>query len=182
MAEATRVQGRELRVPRPVQRARPESYELVRAATAAGLVAGAAMLVSAGAGAALAGLPPSRPLALTAAAVARDGAGGLGTLLLGALLWAGVSVALALLFATFVPRDFPFASTALLGVGYAFAVLAVTTAAVLPRVNPEMRAAMSESGGAWVLAYAAFGVALGLVPVLRRRWSRRGVGGAREPS
>jgi hypothetical protein len=38
-------------------------------------------------------------------------------------------------------------------------------------VNPVMEAGMHETGGAWVLAYAVFGVALGLVPALRRRLS-----------
>ena len=48
-------------------------------------------------------------------------------------------------------------------------MLAVVTSVVLPRVNPLMRAVMVETGGAWVLAYAVFGVMLGFIPVFRRR-------------
>jgi hypothetical protein len=124
---------------------------------------------------ALADLSPARPLSLTAATFSRDAVeGGLATALVGALIWAAVSVALALLYGAFMPRDFPFVSAAIIGVGYAFVVLGVAASAVLPRVNPAMRAAMPEIGGAWVLAFAAFGVALGVIPVLRRRWPGRG--------
>jgi hypothetical protein len=178
MAEPTRLQGRDVRDATPAAGERRPSYDLLRAGSVAGLFAGGVMLVWAGAGAALAGLPPFRPLALSAATFLGEGAEGPGALLLGALLWAAMSVALTLLFAAFVPRDYPFVSAALLGVGYSFVVLAVMASQVLPRLNPTMRAAMPESGGAWVLAYAAYGVALGVVPMLRRRWSSSGRGRA----
>jgi hypothetical protein len=171
MAGPTRVQGRDVRDATPASGERRESHEVLRAGIVAGLFAGGVMLVWAGAGAALADLPPFRPLSLSAATFLDEGAEGPGALLVGALLWAAVSVGLALLFAAFVPRDFPFVSAALLGVGYSFVVLAVVASQALPRLNPEMRAAMPESGGAWVLAYAAYGAALGVVPMLRRRWS-----------
>ncbi|HYG66909.1 MAG TPA: hypothetical protein VD838_04590 [Anaeromyxobacteraceae bacterium] len=153
-----------------VEREHAESDGLVRAGVVTGLLAGTLMLAWAMAGAALADLPATRPLAATAATFGGDAATiGPGGILAGALIWAGVSVALALLFAMFVPADFPFGSAAPIGVGYAFAVLAVMAGAVLPRVNPDMRRAFAESGGAWVLAFTVFGVSLGLLPAIRRR-------------
>jgi hypothetical protein len=47
------------------------------------------------------------------------------------------------------------------------------TTSVLPSVNPTMRAEMPAMGGAWVLAYGVFGVALGVIPMLRRRMAAR---------
>lgn len=150
---------------------RPAVNDLLLASIAVGLLAGAAMLVCAALGAAMAELPASRPLALTAAMFTDSDAldAGPGALLAGGLLWATVSVGLALLYAPLVPRDFPFVSAAVVGAAYAFFAMAVLTSAVLPRVNPAMRAGMPDFGGAWVLAYAVFGVALGLVPAFRRR-------------
>jgi hypothetical protein len=142
---------------------------------AAGVLAGAAMLAWAAGSAAITGLPPSRPLALAAATFfGRDAlAGGPAILLSGAALWAGVSAVLGLLYAALVPRDFPYAPAALLGVGYSLVVLAIMASAVLPRVNPVMDAEMPSTGGSWVLAYVAFGAVLGLAPLLRRRLLRR---------
>lgn len=144
----------------------------VRAGVVVGLIAGAAMLLVVAAAGVRADHAPWHPLALAASTFARDAiAGGAGHLAVGALLWAVVSVALALLYASFVPRDHPFASAAAIGVGYATAVLGLMASIVLPRVNPAMRAAWAAAGGAWVVAFAIYGVALGLVPLLRRRWS-----------
>jgi hypothetical protein len=84
---------------------------------------------------------------------------------------AGVAIALALCYAALIPRSFPFVSAAVVGVGYSFVVVAVMTTMVLPSVNPAMRAAMLETDGAWVLAYAAFGLALGSVPWFRQHFS-----------
>lgn len=140
-----------------------------RAGIAVGLVAGGAMLAFAAAAAVHADHAPWRPLAL-AASTFSDAAldGGPLHLAVGALLWAAVSVGLALLYASFVPRDHPFASAAVIGVGYATAVLGVMASIVLPRVNPAMREAWAAAGGGWVVAFAIYGVALGLVPLVRR--------------
>ncbi len=152
-------------------RGRTAVNDLVVAAVAVGLLAGAAMLACAALGAVRAELPASRPLALTAAMfIGGDGLdAGPGAIAAGGLLWAIVSVALALPYAFLLPRDFPFVSAAVVGASYAFVAMAVVTSLVLPRVNPAMRAGMTDFGGAWVLAYAVFGIALGLVPALRRR-------------
>jgi hypothetical protein len=156
-------------------RERSASHDLLAAGVAGGLLAGAAMLASITASAALAGRSLAQPLQLTAATVLDRGAldGGAGAVALGLLLWAVVSVALAVLFGAMLPRDFPFVSAAALGVAYMFFVIALATSFVLPRVNPVMREEMPPMGGAWVVAYALFGLVLGVVPVLRRRFGAR---------
>lgn len=148
--------------------------DLLWSGGAGGLLAGGAMMGWAIAASASAGLPPSRAITLTAATfLGRDALeGGVQTVLAGALLWFVVSVALALVFGAVIPRDFPFGSAAILGVGYSFFVLAFMTSSLLPRVNTLMLDEMQEMGGAWVLAYAVFGVGLAFVPLLRRRRGR----------
>jgi hypothetical protein len=156
-------------------RGRPAVNDLVVAGVVAGLLAGAAMLACAAVGAVMAELPPSRPLALAAAMLTGGDAqdAGAGAVAAGGLLWAIVSVALALPYASLLPRDFPLVAAAVVGASYAFVAMAVVTSVVLPRVNPAMRAGMTEFGGAWVLAYAVFGIGLGLIPTLRRRLASR---------
>ncbi|ABS28008.1 hypothetical protein Anae109_3829 [Anaeromyxobacter sp. Fw109-5] len=156
----------------PLHRARARRHDLLVGATVAGVLAGGAAMAWVAASAALAGLPSWRPLAVVAVTLLGEEAanGGAGPVLGGLLLWTGVSTALALGYAAIVPRDFSFASSALVGVAYSFVVMALMTTTVLPRVNALMRAEMAEIGGAWVIAYAVYGLGLGLVPRLRRRW------------
>jgi hypothetical protein len=138
-----------------------------------GIVAGAAMLAFLVANAARADLHPLRPLVLTAAMFGGEAAEpGTGSLVLAGLLWAVVSVGLALLYAALVPSYFPFASAAMLGIGYVFFVLIAMNSWVLPSLNPHMRAGLQDTGGAWVLAYFVFGVALGVIPAMRRQVAR----------
>lgn len=152
-------------------RRRTAVNDSVLAAIAGGLLAGGAMMVWLAAGAALADLPPSHPLEVAASAFTTrsEGPTGPGGLALAGLSWALVSVSLALLFAPIIPRDFPFTAAALLGVGYAFLVMAIMTSVALPRLNPLMRPAMAEVGGTWVLGWAVFGIVLGSIPLFRRR-------------
>jgi hypothetical protein len=172
MAEATTPDRAHLDVPLTARRERTR-HEVLRASTLAGLAAGAAMLAFIAACAALAGLPLTRPLALVAALFTGDPAeAGAGAMLGALLVWVVTSVLLALLLGTIVPRDFTFMSAAMIGVCYAFVVMAVVTSSVLPRWNPAMRDAMPETGGAWVLAYAVYGTVLGLLPRLRRARAR----------
>lgn len=153
-------------------RGRASRHELLLGGVLGGVLAGAAAMAWVALSAAIAGRPPWRPLALVAASVTGEQAldGGAAVVLGGATLWAATSAALALPYAAVVPRGFPFASAALIGVGYSLTVMAVVTTLVLPRVNPLMRAEMPASGGAWVLAYAIYGVVIGVIPRLRRWW------------
>jgi hypothetical protein len=57
----------------------------------------------------------------------------------------------------------------MIGVGYVFFVIVAMSSWILPWLNPAMRAGVHDTGGAWVLAYFFFGVALGMIPALRRR-------------
>jgi hypothetical protein len=157
-----------------VEAERPKVNDAVAGGLAAGVLAGAAMIVWAVASAALADLAPTRWMEVAGATLTGGDAGDEGPhfLLAGALLWLAVSAALGLLFAAMIPRDYPFVSAAILGVGYSFGVLAIMASSVLPRVNPALRAEMTQTGGAWVLAYVAFGLVLGVVPALRQRFAR----------
>jgi hypothetical protein len=149
---------------------RHETNHFLYAGVIGGIAAGAAMLAFLVANAAREDLHPLRPLALTAAMFAGEAAEpGPGSLVLAGLLWAVVSVGLALLYTALVPSYFPFASAAMLGVGYVFFVLVAMNSWVLPSLNPQMRDAQHDTGGAWVLAYFVFGVALGFIPAMRRR-------------
>jgi hypothetical protein len=134
-----------------------------------GIAAGAAMMVAAMVGASVEDLRLARPLELPALMFLGDDAEGGAAALLGLLIWFAVSAVLGAIFASVVPSDFPFASSAMLGVGYAFILLALMSNVALPAVNPAMRAEMTVMGGGWVIAYAVFGVVLGVVPYLRRR-------------
>jgi hypothetical protein len=158
-----------------IERQAAARNDLLYAGITGGLFAGAAMMAFAVIAAASAGLTPSRPLELVAATFVGRAAleGGAIVLFSGALLWAAVSAALGLLYAVVVPSNFTFSSAAVMGVGYAFFLIAIMTTSVLPRVNPTMRAEMPEMGGAWVLAYAVFGVALAVIPMMRRRMVAR---------
>jgi hypothetical protein len=149
---------------------RQEPNDFLYASVIGGIVSGAAMLAFLVANAARADLHPLRPLVLTAAMFGGEAAEpGPGSLVLAGLLWAVVSVGLALLYAAMVPRYFPIASAAMIGVGYVFFVLMAMNSWVLPSLNPQMREGLQETGGAWVLAYFVFGVALGAIPAIRRR-------------
>jgi hypothetical protein len=159
--------------PALVAHGRTASHDLLLAGGVVGLLAGAAMLATIAVSAGLADVSPARPLLLTAATLLDRVAleGGASAALVGLLLWAAVSVVLALVFGALLPRDFPFVCAAVLGVGYMFFAIAFATSLFLPRLNPLMRDEMPAMGGAWVIAYTVFGVVLGVVPLLRRRFS-----------
>lgn len=155
----------------PRERERAQPHDLLVAGAGMGVVAGAAMMAWMAVVMAIRDTSPSRPLALVGATLLGPDAadGGAGVLLAGGLLWVVVSAALAIPFSAIASRDFPFASAAIVGIGYSFVVMAIVTMVVLPLVNPLMRAEMRAAGGAWVLGYIIFGVGLGFIPGLRRR-------------
>lgn len=156
-----------------VPRERARANDALVGGGSAGLLAGALMLAFMVAAAATAGLTPAWPLKLTAGTLMGPDAleEGAAAALLGLVLWAVVSTALGILFAAITPRDYSFPSAAVVGLGYALLVMPIMVTLVLPRVNPTMRAEMPAAGGAWVLAYAVFGLLLGLVPRFRRRFA-----------
>ncbi len=86
----------------------------------------------------------------------------------GALIHLATSVAFGILLAAIVPRDFPMASAIGMGVGVALLTLMFMMSLVMPWANPGFRRGMQDIGGAWVIAHAVFGMALGTAPALRR--------------
>lgn len=92
----------------------------------------------------------------------------------GLLVHLGTSVALGIVLAAILPRDFPMASA--IGVGVGFGLLSfmfVLAPLVVPFVNPGFVAGNQAIGGTWVIALAVFGAVLGTGPALRR-WAARG--------
>lgn len=155
----------------PARRSTPRRNDLLVASCIAGGVSGAAALAFVCASASVAGRPAWRPVAAVAATFLGDSAldGGAAAVLIGAAVWLALSAVLAVVYASLIPRDYPYASAAMMGVGYSFLVMALMTTTVLPAVNPQLRSIMPAIGGAWVLGYLLFGVGLGFIPVIRRR-------------
>jgi len=160
---ATRVGGHEV--------ADAGGRELVVGAGAAGLAGGLAMAVVLAIGGAIGDADVVAQLRAVGLTFLGPDAADAGAALLawGLLLHLVVSVLLAIVFAWILPVGFPFGSAAVVGIGYAWVVMAITTSAFLPAVNPTLRDEMTALGGTWVLAHAAFGLALGLGPRLRQR-------------
>lgn len=139
-----------------------------------GLLGGAVMALFLAAAASAAGMTGLQPLeAIGATFLAADSpGGGPGPALYGALLHALTSVGLGLVFAALVPRDLPPVCAAMVGIGYAMFAAGIMASLVVPAVNPEFRTAAQPIGGAWVMAHALFGAALGLSYALQHRTSR----------
>lgn len=100
--------------------------------------------------------------------------GGSAAVLPGVLLHLLVSAALGVPFAALVPNDFPTGSASVLGVGYAFVIMALMTSYVIPAANPLLEEHLHSFGGAWVIARAIFGATLGFIPWLRRSMAGAG--------
>jgi hypothetical protein len=86
----------------------------------------------------------------------------------GALLHLLTSVALGVVFAAIVPRDFPPASAIGVGVGFGLLALVVMTSLVVPWANPGFGPGIQAIGGSWVIAHAAFGGTIGMAPAFQR--------------
>lgn len=129
----------------------------------AGLLGGIAMTACIMLAAAIQGLDmlaPLRPMGETFAGSEPRSAGA-AALAYGFARHLVFSGAMGVLLAPFMPRDFPPGSASLMGVAFAFIVMAFMASLVLPAVNPALRAAMPALGGSWVLAHAAYGLTLG---------------------
>jgi hypothetical protein len=95
----------------------------------------------------------------------------------GALVHLVAAVALGVLCASIIPRDFPRASAIGAGVGFALFALMFMMILVVPWANPGFRWGMQPIGGSWVIAHAAFGAVLGMAPWLRTRLVREALPG-----
>lgn len=90
----------------------------------------------------------------------------------GIFLHLAVAAAFGAIFTAMLGPEFPYGSAFIIGVGYAWVILAVAASLVLPVVNPTLRDHMPALGGAWVIAAALYGVVVGAGPPLRL-WIRR---------
>jgi hypothetical protein len=164
--------------PPPPIATRSSSKEVLVAGMALGAIGGAAMLAWLMIDAALHHASPLTPLRLFGGTLLGPEAltGGVGSLLPGLLLHLVISAVLGLPFAALVPRNFPVAAAAVLGIGYAFAVMVLMTAYIVPAANPLLDEHMASFGGAWVLGRALYGAMLGFAPALRRHLSRAAPG------
>jgi hypothetical protein len=153
----------------------PRQQWLVGGATS-GLLGGAVMALFLMLAAGVAGTPWLQPLAAVGTTLVGAEAPGAGSAAWGAALHALTSVALGLGFAAIVPRDLPPVSAAVVGAGYAFFAMGIMASLVVPLVSPAFATAAQPAGGAWVVAHALFGMALGL------SWARRRQAGPRGPS
>lgn len=144
---------------------------LVAGATS-GLLGGAVMALFLMLAAGIAGTQWLQPLAAIGTTLV--GAEAAGAAAWGAVLHALTSVALGLVFAAIFPRDLPPVSAAVVGAGYAFFAMGIMASLVVPLVNPSFATAAQPAGGAWVVAHALFGAALGLSWA---RWRRAGAPG-----
>ena len=129
----------------------------------AGLLGGVAMAACMAASAVLAGMDPLTPLAPMGDAfvgpLPREP--GAARLAYGFALHLIFSGFIGALFTAVFPRDFPPKNALVVGIGLSWTVMALMTSIVLPAYNPSLRSEMSELGGSWVLAHAAYGVTVG---------------------
>jgi hypothetical protein len=149
--------------------------ELVAAGGAVGLAGGALMAAVLPVGAALAERDPLeqlRAMGLTFLGSEAAGANP-GLLAWGLFLHLVVSALLGVVFTSLLPAGFPYGSAAVVGVGYAWVVMAITTSLVVPAANPTLAAHMPALGGTWVIAHAIYGLAVGAGPPLRLRLRAR---------
>ncbi|HSB21330.1 MAG TPA: hypothetical protein VLD85_15080 [Anaeromyxobacteraceae bacterium] len=153
----------------PAAQALPRQ-EWLASGVGGGLFAGAVMalflMLATGAG-----TPWGQPFRAIGATFIGAGAleGGAGAIAFGAILHALTSAVLGLGFVALFPRDFPRASGAVVGLGYALFAMAIMTSLVVPAVNPAFASAVQPTGGTWVVAHALFGAVLGLYRARGRR-------------
>jgi hypothetical protein len=156
--------------PVPAAEASPRQ-EWLASGVVGGLFAGALMALFLMLAAGAAGTPWGQPFRAIGATFVGAGAleGGAGAVAFGAILHALASAVLGLGFVALFPRDFPRASGAVVGLGYALFAMAIMTSLVVPAVNPAFATAVQPTGGTWVIAHALFGAALGLYRARGRR-------------
>ena len=149
---------------------RSSPREVLVAGMAVGALGGAAMLGWLMLDAALRDTSPLTPLRLFGGTFLGPQAltAGAGAVLLGLLLHLVVSAALGVPFAALVPRDFSIVGASVLGIGYAFVVIVVMTAYIIPAANPLLDGHLRSFGGAWVIARALYGAILGFTPWFQR--------------
>jgi hypothetical protein len=153
----------------------PASAEIFKAGVISGLIGGALMAAWAMVATSALGLGPFAVPQLIGAAFRGPEAllKGASTIALGVMLHLIVSAAFGVLFTMLVRRDTPRGIAVLAGVAYALGVFVLMTFVVVPVVNPVMSNRVSMMIGTVLMMHVLYGIALGLAPTLRRRFSRR---------
>jgi hypothetical protein len=153
-----------------------EGTSVVVAGLVAGVLGGVAMAVFLMIAAALSGYDPLLPLRPLGATFVGPEAlsGGHAYLVYGIFVLLAVGALLGILFAALLPPGHRFASGAVIGLGYAWFMMALLVSLVVPAVNPEFRSSSRLLGGSWVIATALYGATFGIVPRLRARLRGRG--------
>jgi hypothetical protein len=148
-------------------------HDVLSSGALCGIAGGAAMVGVSAISATSEGLPATHALQVIGESfVGPEALAGAAKLAFGAIVHLVASVALGILCASIIPRDFPGASAIGAGVGFGLFALMFMMILVVPWANPGFRWGMQAVGGSWVIAHAVFGVALGMAPSLRTRLVR----------
>jgi hypothetical protein len=99
--------------------------------------------------------------------------GGPTVMLSGLFLHAVTSIVFGTLFSAAVTTKTRLPSSLIGGMVYAMLVLLFMTYVVLPYANPIMRPRVVASPGAWFFSHVAFGLGVGLAPLIKRRLAGR---------
>ena len=99
--------------------------------------------------------------------------GGAGVMLTGLFLHAIVSLIFGTLFSIAVIRRPHLAPTIVVGIGYGLLILLFMTYVVLPYANPMMRQRVIATPGAWFFSHVAFGLGVGMAPLIKRLFKPR---------
>ncbi len=98
-------------------------------------------------------------------------AGGAGVLLVGLMLHMTNAAALGVIFAALIRRIEGGGAAVAAGLAFGIAVWLATTFVALPVADPIMRTAVAAIPGVWFVAHVLFGVGVGSVPALRRKFA-----------
>ena len=98
-------------------------------------------------------------------------AGGAGVLLVGLMLHMMNAAVLGVIFAALIRRIEGGGAAVVAGLAFGIAVWLATTFIALPVADPIMRAAVATIPGVWFVAHMFFGVGVGSVPALRRKFA-----------
>lgn len=135
------------------------THGTVASGTVAGLVAGGAMAAYLVVAALLADAPALLALGAIGAVLPGIEGATATAAVAGVLVHAAVSAGLGVFFAWVVPRDYPPACTAGVGVGYALFAMGAAVGLFLPA---SFVWDLHAIGGSWVIAHAVYGAVLGL--------------------
>ena len=104
--------------------------------------------------------------------------GGASVILWGLFLHAVASLFFGILFSVAVIRKPHLAPTLMVGIAYGLLILLFMNYVVLPYANPIMRQRVISTPGSWFFAHVAFGLGVGMAPLIKRLFgTRRGPDG-----